>query len=107
MLCLGLKKSLLSPKLELMAQGMAQHTNDIPLSYSGTPARSAFKNYGRQKIIILFLGKGGGHSFRSSVETQKIRAGPGNSLDIASAVGQVTLQLFNSVIVSVISCKTL
>ena len=28
MLCLGLKKSLSSPRLELTAQGMVQHTND-------------------------------------------------------------------------------
>ena len=28
MLCLGPKKSLLSPKLELTAQGMVQHTDD-------------------------------------------------------------------------------
>ena len=28
MLCLGPKKSLLSPRLELMAQGMVQHTDN-------------------------------------------------------------------------------
>ena len=28
MLCLGQKKSLLSPRLELTAQGMAQYTDD-------------------------------------------------------------------------------
>ena len=28
MLCLGLKKSLSSPRLELTAQGIAQHTDD-------------------------------------------------------------------------------
>ena len=39
-------------------------------------------------IGCIFSGKGG-HSFRSSVETQKIRAGPGNSLDIFSDIGQV------------------
>ena len=29
MLCFGMKKSLLSPRLELMAQGMAQYTADM------------------------------------------------------------------------------
>ena len=51
------------------------------------------RGFGRKKkrvrlIGCIFSGKGG-HSFRSSVETQKIRAGPGNSLDIFSDIGQV------------------
>ena len=49
---------------------------------------------GKKLVILnihLFLAKGG-HSFRSSIETQKIRAGPGNSLDISSSVGQVHIR---------------
>ena len=53
MLCLGLKKSLLSPRLKPTAQGMAQSSelSLIPLSYSNAPRYDEIVNTDDTYII--------------------------------------------------------